>query len=151
MGGVLTTTAQNSCDAEVWIDNSAGTPKNVSGSSTSVQHSASSEIGEFKTFANRWKVRLACGQDLPLKISIVYSTAADEGWAILKEWFFTSRSAARTVTTYMPTKNVGSDVIEGEFLLQDMEWTLDSAEAGPVVVSASLIPTGEVTLSVVST
>ncbi len=69
----------------------------------------------------------------------------------MRDWFFTAHGAARTVTIYMPDKNVGSDMISGEFVLESLSYTIDPADPNPVIVSASLLPDGEVTLSTVAT
>ncbi len=80
-----TSTAKNACAAAIWVDNTSGVLTDISGSATSVELGPSVEVGEFRTFASRWKGRIPCGQDLTATLNIVYSTAADEGWAIMSQ------------------------------------------------------------------
>ncbi|MFA5714360.1 MAG: hypothetical protein WC998_01295 [Candidatus Paceibacterota bacterium] len=146
-----TTTDITACDVSVWLDNLAGVAKDISGSSNSVDLSFSKVIGELRTFQTRWARRQECGKDCVWTLMIVYSTTTDEAWHILKNWFFSSAPNLRTCTVYAPDKNIGSDMLSGEFRLQDLKWTLSSGNADPVSVTATLVPSGEVTLSTVAT
>ena len=83
-----TTTHVNACDASIWLDNAAGTPIDISGSSNSITMNFSREIGELRTFQVKWPVRLGCGKDAEFTLRVVYSTASDEGMDILKNWYF---------------------------------------------------------------
>jgi hypothetical protein len=136
----------NACDAGLWLDTHAGVPTDIGGSSNEVNMSFESVIGETKVFGNDWKIRLSCGADAEFACVATYTTAGSEAFALLKEWWFTYRTELRTVSVYLPDKNVGSDHYEGEFLLKDLKIPAKSNDANPIAVSFTLLPSGAVTL-----
>lgn len=146
-----TTTAVNACDVAIWLDSGTLTPTDISGSSNNVDMDFDQEIGEYRTFGSRWPVRLECGKDAAFTLNIIYSTAADEALDILKTWYFASSPGNRTLSVYIPDKNVGSDHFQGECKIASLSWTAGSDEAGPIMVTANLLPDGEVTLSTLAT
>jgi hypothetical protein len=146
-----TTTDITACDASIWLDNAAGTLKDISGSSNSVDLAYSKVIGELRTFQTRWPRRQECGKDCVWTLIVVYSTTSDEAFDILKTWYFQSAPNLRTCTVYLPDKNIGSDMYSGEFRLQDLKIPVSSGNADPVTVTATLVPSGEVTLSTAAT
>lgn len=144
-----TNTAINFCDAVIEVDNDGGVLTDISGSSNSVTLSPDVLVGEAGTFGDKWAVRLTCGLDLPITIVVLYTTAANEGWDILKEWFFTYFGAARSVRIRTPDATAGSDSIAGEFILDDMSWTGEARQGDPVLITANLLPSGEITLAAI--
>jgi len=76
----------------------------------------------------------------------VYSTATDEGMDVLKNWFFAATPGLRTLTFYLPDKNVGSDKYSGEVVLESLSIPATADEASPIPVTAVLRPSGEFTL-----
>jgi hypothetical protein len=146
-----TTTDITACDVSIWLDNAAGTLKDISGSTNTADLAFSKVIGELRTFQTRWARRQECGKDCVWTLTIVYSTASDEAMDILKTWFFQSAPDLRTCTVYAPDKNIGSDMYSGEFRLQDLKIPLSSGNADPVTVTATLVPSGEVTLATAAT
>ena len=139
-----TDTAITACDVGVWIDNAAGTLKDVSGSSNKATLNFDNNLGQFTPFGAQWPKRVECGKDAKIDLEIIYSTAADEGFDIIKNWFFATPSGDRTVRIYVPDKNVGSDMFYGEHKIQNFSFALTGGSADPVVVSVSLLPNGEV-------
>lgn len=146
-----TTTHVNACDVAVWLDNAAGTPKDISGSSNKVAMSFTREIGELRTFQVKWPVRLGCGKDAEFTLTAVYSTATDEAFDILKNWWFAGDPGLRSFHVYIPDKNVGSDHYYGEVTIGDLTWDADPTEPGPIAVEAKLLPSGEFHLSTAAT
>ena len=139
-----TTTATNACSAVVSVDSGAGVLTNVSGSSASASMTLNTELGEYKVFGDQWKYRLACAQDSEVSIDVIYTTTADEGFDILRDWWFdaTGYATARTVRIDMPDSTAGSDRYTAEMLLESLSWDMPAGEAGPVMVSAALKPNG---------
>lgn len=146
-----TSTAVNACDAGVWLDDDAGVPKNISGSSNQVTLDFSNEIGEYRAFGDKWPRRLECGKDARFRLRLIYSTASDEAVDILKTWFFADTPGNRTLTVYVPDKNVGSDRYQGEVKIDTWTGSLDRGDAGPIMVDLNLLPDGAVTHSVAAT
>lgn len=139
-----TTTHVNACDVSVWLDNLAGTLTDISGSSNGVSMQFSIETGMLRTFQAKWPVRTECGKDAEITLKAVYSTAADEAYDILKNWFFASTPGARSFSCYIPNKNVGSDHYYGEVRLGGgFGFDADPTEPGPIAVEVTLLPDGE--------
>ncbi len=148
----ISTTTVNACDASIWIDDANGTLKDASGSTNSVSISISQNVGEQRVFGSRWPYRQMCGRDVSLDITVVYSTAADEGLDLLRDWILsTGDPNIRTVTIYLPDKNVGSDKYTGEFVLESLDIPATAGEAAPMLASATLLINGAFTHTNVAT
>src|SRR5512139_574153 len=141
-----TTTAVNACDVAIWLDNAAGTQKDISGSTNTASMEFTNQLGAVRTFGTRWMTRLECGKDATFALSVTYTTATDEAIDILKNWYF-NNPGNRTLTIYIPDKNVGSDVYECEARLESLDIPVESGSADPILVTATLKPNGEVTLT----
>jgi len=146
-----TTTAFNACDVSIWLDDSTNTLRELSGSSNSVEANFDHDIGEYVTFDSKWPNRLECGKDASFTLNIICSETANEAWDIIKDWYFAASPGARTFRFYMPDKNVGSDRFSCEARIQNFTFTGDRSEPGPIMVTATLLPDGEVTHSDVAT
>lgn len=134
-----TTTAVNACDVGLWLDNASGTPIDIGGSSNECSLKLSQNIGEIPTFGTDWPRRKACGRDCKASLKVIYSTATDEALDLLKDWFFgANHKNARTLTVYIPDKNVGSDVYQGEFVLESLDVPVQAGDGKPILVSAEL-------------
>ena len=148
-----TTTAVNACSAVITIDDDAGTPTPISGSSTSVSISGTTELGDYKVFADSWRYRLACGQDWEMSIEAVYTTASGEVEALdlLRTWWLSQTTigaykVARDIQIDMPDSTSGSDRYTGEVFLESLDFgELSASEPGPVMVSATFKPSGALT------
>lgn len=147
----LTTTAVSACNVSVWLDDVNGTPQEISGSSNSVELEFTLNLGEVNAFQNQWPVRQECGKDASIGLEILYTEAADEAFDVIKDWYFASNPGARTLTIYVPDKNVGSDKYECEARIESFSFTAESGEANPIMVSVSLKPDGELTHTDVAT
>lgn len=139
-----TTTHINACDAGIWLDNASGTQTDIGGSSNACSITLSQNIGELPTFGTDWPRRKACGRDAKVELVVIYSTAADEGKDLLVDWFFGgNHKNARTLTIYLPDKNVGSDVYQGEFILEGFKIPIQAGDGKPIAVTANLSVDGE--------
>lgn len=137
-----TTTYVNACDASVWLDTAAGTLTDISGSSNNIVMEFVQVIGELSTYQQKWPVRLSCRKDATFTLTAVYSTAANEAVDILNNWFHASTPGLRTLTVYVPDKNVGSDKYSGEVVLESLSIPVTADEASPIPVTAVLRPSG---------
>ena len=145
-----TTTAIDSCAVEVWLDTVGGVLTNISGSSTEIVPHFTQTLGDYHPRASNWPSRLDGGKDAGVRLNVVYSTTDAEGWDILKDWWFAASPGARTLTWYAPSNEVGADKFSGEFRIRDLRWTHSASPAGPVVVTADLVPDGAVAQTTVS-
>ena len=146
-----TTTAINACDVALWLDDNAGAPVDISGSSNQVRTNLDNNIGKFSVFQAEWPGRLECGKDATITLQIIYSSAADEGWDVLKQWYFTKPPGSRSLAVYIPDKNIGSDKFYGEMKLSSLNWTSSRDEAGPILVTATLLPDGDFDWTIAAT
>lgn len=146
-----TTTAESACDAVIALDDDAGTLTDISGSTNRVNLSFTINEGSQHTFDGDFPVRTVCGKDSTVSMTVLYSTAADEGWDLIKGWYHVYDGAARTLRIDMPSTGGGNDRYEGEFVLASYSHEFSSSEAGPVLVEAELLPTGEFLLLEIGT
>ena len=108
---------------------------------------------QMRTFQSRWPVRKACPLDASVELTLVYSTAAGEAMALLKDWILGANpGTARTLSIYVPDKNVGSDHYSGEFVIDgDVEIPLEAGNASPVAVTLPLSITGALSQTTATT
>ena len=140
-----TSTARNACNVAIWVDDASGVPTDVSGSLNQVRMTFTNVLGEFVVFGAEAIKRLCCGFDGTVELDIVYTTAASEGRDLFFAWEFGAlRCTPRTVSIYLPDKNVGSDHFSGEFLIETMDVTGDRSDSGPMPITVRLLPNGSI-------
>jgi hypothetical protein len=146
-----TSTPINACDVAIVLADDSGSDQDISGSSNEVEISLEQTLGEYNVFGDRWAGRMACGKNGSVSMQVVYTSAADEAFDLLKQWYFATTPGTRALSIYIPDKNVGSDHFSGNFHLASLSWTSSRGEAGPIMVSAELQPDGEISHSTSST
>jgi hypothetical protein len=128
------------------MDNAAGTPLDISGSMNQARMTFTNELG-FEAVQ-----RLCCGMDGVFELNIWYTTAASEGRDTVFTWYFgATRCTPRTVSIYLPDKNVGSDHLSGEFLMETMDVTADRGDAAPMPIMVRLLPNNGINRSTAAT
>jgi len=144
------TTVINACDVVIELGDELDVAVDISGVANEFSLDFNKKLGEYKTFgSNGWFKRLECGKDASLELKIVYSMAADEGFDLLKQWYFNG-SGPRTIAIHLPDKEIGSDSYSGSYFLENFSFSGKADEAGPIMVSATLKPTGAVGYAVVA-
>ncbi len=146
-----TATAINACDVVIHLDNASGIPVDISGSVNSINPQFSTDMGEYNVFGAQWKQRLMCQRDAQVALNIVYTSAADEGFQLLKNWYANQHTLAKTLRWMIPDDSIGGNDQSGEFLLQQFSYTATAGEAGPIMVAATLLQTGGVTFGTIAT
>ena len=150
-----TTTAVNACDCEIWLDDAGGVARDISGSMSKFSFGFSQKLGEYEVFTDGWMYRLCCGRDVTFTLNIVYTMAANEGMDIIRNWCLSATGATscapRTLTLYIPDKNVGSDRIQAEVKWESMDADVDRGVPGPIPVTLVVKSTGAVTHSTAAT
>jgi hypothetical protein len=144
----LTSSAVNACGVVVKLDNVDSVLADISGSSNEVSMDFSNKLGEVKAFGSQWPVRLQCGKDASIKLNVIYTQSDDEGLTILREWYF-GNTGAKTLQVDIPNSDVGGDRYTMEVLIEKMSVPTKADEAGPIMVSCDLKPTGVVTCTVI--
>lgn len=139
-----TTTAISVCNVVISLDNAAGALTNISGSSNRVELRLSARQMSSRTYAGDWPEMLLSSKDASITLYVVYSTTANEGLDILRDWFFSTTvyHQARTLRIDVPDSTAGSDRYQGEVKLQDLTIPLDGNRAGPILATATLKPSG---------
>lgn len=136
-----TSTARNACDVAIWMDDASGVPQDISGSMNQARMTFTNELGEFRVFGATAVKRLCCGEDGVFELDIYYTTTANEARDLVFGWVFgATRCTPRTVSIYAPDKNVGSDHIYGEMLIESLDHVMDRADASPMPITLRLLP-----------
>lgn len=139
-----TTTAINACAAVIEVDDAAGTPQDVSGSTNKLSLAFNKQLGEAFTFDGTYPIRLECKQNGSLDIDALYTRNGTEARALLESWQQTG--GRRTVNIYPEGKINGGRWYYGEFRLGDLSFDMDAGDANPIMLTANLMPDGAVTL-----
>lgn len=145
-----TTSAKNARDVAIFLDDADGDPVEISGSANSVKFAFTQELGAYRVFQEAWTKRLASGKDASFQIDVVFSTASDEGYALIRDWFYGDASdAPRTLQIVVPRDADGSDSYSAEALIAEGSIPMEASDAEPILVSVELLPDGAVTHSVI--
>lgn len=137
-----TTTAINACNVIVDLDNAAGVPVDISGSSNTASLGLTRQVGSANTFDGDYPIRIECKKDGSLALSVIYTRVATEALTLLRDWF--DAGGRRTVAIYPAGKDTGEDYFSAEWRIEGLEIPLDASDANPVVVSATLVPDGAI-------
>lgn len=144
-----TQTAFNACNAAIIAADNLGVDHDISGTVNKVEVSLTRDVKDYVVFgdANHW--RLSCKKDGQVTIDIVASKDTFGGLNILSDWY--DRGDFRHFRAMAPSSAIGSKSVEGYFLVTDLKMPMDAADAGPIMISATLVPNGPITISTVST
>jgi hypothetical protein len=145
-----TTTSVNACDVVIFLDNSAGTATNISGSSNQCSLSISRNIAETFTFDGAWSIKKSCKSSITVSLQVLYSTTSDEGRDILEDWIFDTPTTDKTLRIDVPDASVGGTRYTGEFTIESYDLPLSAEDAGVIICSATLSNSGAVTRDAIS-
>jgi hypothetical protein len=146
-----TTTAVNACNVSIHLANASGTLIDISGQGNRFEMSLTQEVETFRVFGSKWMQRLACAQDATMRLDAVYSTASGEALALLRDWYFDYPGTTRRIRVFVPGDTTGADSFEADVLLTSLTIPLDASSAAPIMVSAEIVPNGEVTHATTTT
>lgn len=146
-----TTTAKNACNVGVHLADHDGILHDISGSSNRVEFQFSKQLGEYQVFGGSWVKRLSCKRDATVTLQIVYSTAADEGWSVIKDWWDNYPDEARRMRVFIPEEEIGADDFDGLYLISTMSVPADGTQAGPIMPSITLMQTDGIAINTVAT
>lgn len=138
-----TTTQISACDVVIELQTTEGDILDISGSSNAVTMRFLQPTGQLRTFGSRFFIRQQCGQDAEITLRVAYTEDDREAIEVLKDWYFNHPATSRKFYVYVPDKTAGSDKYDFTVFLQDFDVPLESGNADPVLVSATLPPTGE--------
>lgn len=146
-----TTTAFTACDYVLNLDDSVGTPQDISGSSSNVDVNFDNKIGEFRTFGTEWMQRMQCGKDASFKIKGIATQGANEIKDLIETWYFDDLPGPRTFSLAQPSNDagVGNYIYSAEVFLKSYKFSGDATSADPVMYDIELVPTGQVTRTLI--
>lgn len=145
-----TTNAINACNVVLTVDDSTGTPVDISGSSNQASMDFSLQVAETFTFDGDWAIKKSCKKSVALTIQTLYSLSDAEGSNIMEDWFHNSSGTSRTVTIDVPDGTGGSFSYSGEFILESYGLPVSADDAGVILMSFSLSNDGAVTRAAVA-
>lgn len=134
-----TTTAVNGCGAIIELDDKLGSLVDISGSANEFNINFDNTLGDYKVFGDANTYRMECGKDASIDLTIVYTSATNEGHDLLKDWY--SARGLRSVSI-----QVGSDVYSAEVFWEKISFGAKSDDAEPIMVKVNLKPNGAVTI-----
>ena len=148
-----TTTAVDACNAVIKVDSSTGVATDVSGSANAVRLRFTNRYNQWKHYDSDHPTVLLIGQELTADITVLYSTADDEGLDILRDWCTGALTGTdgRTVTVYIPDDDEDSDYYQAEMVPTSWTAGLKASDSGPIEVKASFRSTDGYTVSQVTT
>jgi hypothetical protein len=106
-------------------------------------------VGDFAVYEDDWMYNLVGKKSISGTLQIIASTGAGSLLRWANEWFFNDHQAARRIILSMPNKNVGSERLDGHYLLKTIPWSTDPGEPGPMKIALAIVGTGEVVYSIV--
>lgn len=145
---VQTTTVANGCDAIIELDDLTGNLRDISGESNSFEIQFKNDVGDFKTFASKWRGRLTCGKDATIKLKGLWSRGANELRQMIMDWYFVS-GGKKTLRVSSPDGAAGSDQFTMETVLSDFNIPMPSDDAKPIMFEINLLPDGVVNYAMI--
>lgn len=146
-----TTTAVGQCSIAIHLEDDAGVLVDISGSANSANLDFTKDAETYTVFGSTGTKRMTCRKDATLSMNVVYTTGENEAWDLLKDWWFNHSDESRQVRIMVPGEIIGADDYQGAFQILNLSIPMDSAQAGPILVSVELGVDGDVTLGTVAT
>lgn len=146
-----TTTAINACNIGVHMADENGILHDISGSANRAELQFSKQLGEYQVFGGSWVKRLSCKRDATMNLNIIYTTADDEGWAYVKDWWDNFPDDPRRFRIFAPEEAIGADDFDALWLISTMNVPFDGTQATPVVVALTLMQTDGIAIGTVAT
>lgn len=145
-----TTDAVNACNVVLSVDDSTGTPVDISGSSNQANLDFSLQTAETFTFDGDYAIKKSCKKTAGLSINAVYTLNDAEASNILEDWYHNSSSTSRTVTLDVPDGAGGSFRYAGEFIIESYSLPVSAEDAGAIILGFSLSNDGAVTRAAIA-
>lgn len=141
-----TTTHFTAEDVVFHLDNAAGTLTDIQGSSNSVSvNSTRTATAKVNVFGGSPIVGVGA-RTYSISAKIILSTATDEAWDIVKNWWFgSSHTVARSFQIDSPDATSGSDRYTGECKLVDLPILYTAGEGKPIELEFTLEVDGDLT------
>lgn len=137
-------------NATISLDNSGGTPVNITGQANGVTINYEKTLGAFHTLDTVWNGALEGGITTRIQLMILETAPAAEGHGLIRDAMI--NGGARTLTVSVPDTSPGSLQYSGEIRIGGMSPAHSSrANSGdPVITTAECLGDGDWEPSVIT-
>lgn len=144
-----TTTAFNGKNVNILCGDHDNVLVDRSGQANEFNFDGTSDVGSFTVYEDDWTYRLVGKKGATLQLTFINATGASEALRWLEDWWFNYHDQAREIVINFPDSNVGSERLQGYYMLAGLPVGASAGEAGPMVSQVTLESNGEVVHSVV--
>lgn len=138
-------------DAIVKVDNSGGTPVDISGNTNTISITGTRTNSEYYNFASDDAKVIEGGKSQTISLQIIVSDTQDEGYDLLADWWETSGGGERTVTIQYPDATAGSYQLVAEAVLTSFNYgDFEAGSAEPMMIEATMMCSGGITRTVIA-
>lgn len=123
----------------------------LSGSSNSVVINLEMIIGEASVFNDKWPQRVMTAKNATIDLSAWYSSVEDEAADYFIDWFNEDTPEPREFSIYIPRKEAGAKILNGNFVFNGMNLDVKTAQTSPIPLTTQLLNAGEITYEDYST
>lgn len=123
----------------------------LSGSSNTCNINLDIIIGEAAVFNDKWPQRVMTAKNCTIDLAAWYSSASDEARDYFQEWWDEDAPEPREFSFYIPRKEAGAQVLNGNFVFNGLKLGVKTAETQPIPITTQLLNAGEITMTAYST
>ncbi len=145
-----TTNAVNACNVVLTVDDSTGTPVDISGSANNASLDFTVQSSETFTFDGDWAIKKSCKKSASLSINVLYTLNDAEGSNIMEDWFHNSSGISRTVQIEVPSSAGGGFSYSGEWTIEGYGLPVTADDAAVIMMGFSLSNDGAVTRAAIA-
>ncbi len=135
----------------IHLSNDSGGLSDISGSSNSVTMNRLTQVSDaIRSFGSDFPIRQACGRDADITLKVIYSTSQLEAKQCLNDWYENHNTDLRTLQVDLPDGLPGSDRYTFQVFLATLNMGIEAGTPNPILVEASLKPSGTFTCAVIA-
>ncbi|MCL4251046.1 MAG: hypothetical protein KJ065_23045 [Anaerolineae bacterium] len=133
----------------VQLDDSGGSPVNISGQANAIKISYKKEIGRFHTLASVWNDATEGGIDTDITLTVLETENVGQAHALCRDWI--AGGGARTLRIDTPASVSGALRYEGEVRIAALDPALDrkAGSGDPALTTVQLVGIGSWSPSVI--
>lgn len=138
-------------DAVIKIDNSGGTPVDISGNANTLSITGTRQNSEYYNFASDNANVIEGGKSQTVTLQVIVSDTQDEAYDLLADWWESAGGGERTVTIQYPDATAGSYQLVGEAVLTSFNYgDFEAGSAEPMMIEATMMISGGITRTVIT-
>jgi len=134
----------------VKLDDSGGTPVDISGQANAIKISYKKQIGRFHTLASVWNDATEGGIETDITLTVLETESVGQAHALCRDWI--ASGGARTLRVDTPTSAAGGLRYEGEVRISALDPSLDrkAGSGDPALTTVQLVGVGTWSPSVIT-